>query len=314
MVLSCCHLMYDYDTRKWESLSQTLVQFRNGESLRAAPCWYDLTQDVMLLVLEKAPTNVRPIRFVPLKRDPATKIIVTMPVAGEVVYWIGYGSAGGFMCGDGPVEGYVAGLETWKLPNARILYTNRGYPARDGDSGCPVFNAKGQQVAVLHRNELDPRTRQPIKMLATSVATVYEAFAPIPTQAVRAEAVWANGELVTVVPAQCGPSGCGPGGFISGGGGIRGPFGGGVGGGFRIGPGDGSAPPNTPPPNYQPLPPGSVPPFIEQPKPEPEQPQPPLPPPPPPEPEDVPYLWIWAVLAFVLCGLLAGGTYYAQLD
>lgn len=310
-VVSAAHLIYDYNTRRWEDIAKTVVQFRNGESIRAAPCWYDVSQDLILFALDREPNGVKPIRFVPLRRDPVTTYLVTMPVIGETVYWLGYGSSGGFMCGSGRVEYYDDNLETWIIPNRRIMTVDG--PARDGDSGCPVFNVKGEQVAVLHRVRLEGGQRT--KMLATSIATIYEAFAPI--KPVRAGAVWIDGQVVDVQPVQsCGPGGCVPGGggLIGGGAGIRGPFGGGIGGGFQIG--GNSRPPNGPPPNYQPVPPSSRPPFIEQPKPEPEpeQPQPPLPPLSPPEPEDVPYLWIWAVLAFVICGLVAGGTYYAQLD
>ncbi|GAG40405.1 unnamed protein product, partial [marine sediment metagenome] len=81
-----------------------------------------------------------------IKPPPANPVTVASvaPKAGDTVTSCGYGPDGQYWCNRGRVTGYVRTQSTGS--NETLELTGR---ARDGDSGGPVFNTKGQLVAVL---------------------------------------------------------------------------------------------------------------------------------------------------------------------
>lgn len=124
LVLTCAHLFP-------QGSGDVALTFSDGRRVQARVLALDSVWD--LAALETAQSAVKPVT-----------IAVEHPQPGEALRSCGYGSDGRYWCNEGRALGYVRiaasnGYETLELSGS----------ARQGDSGGPVFNQRGELVAVL---------------------------------------------------------------------------------------------------------------------------------------------------------------------
>jgi S1-C subfamily serine protease len=100
--------------------------------LAAETVYYNPEWDLAGLEID-APTGIVPVA-----------ISEAAPQKGEPVASCGYGPNGQYRCNQGRVTGYVRADGTEKFETLELTGA-----ARDGDSGGPVFNQRGELVAVL---------------------------------------------------------------------------------------------------------------------------------------------------------------------
>ncbi len=124
VVLTCSHLFAD-------GADNVSVTFPGGRGYAAKLLCVDRAWD--LAALEIGPTDRTPV-----------SVADDYPRPGEPLESCGYGRAGGYWCNRGKALGYVktAGGTTWET-------LELSGTARQGDSGGPVFNRRGQLAAVL---------------------------------------------------------------------------------------------------------------------------------------------------------------------
>jgi hypothetical protein len=124
LIVTCAHLFRD-------GAGRVTVAFADGRVFDANVLATDQQWD--LAALEIAPPAASPV-----------EIAAEAPQPGEWLQSCGYGADGRYRCNQGQARGYVqavgtGGPETLELSGA----------ARQGDSGGPVFNRRGQLAAVL---------------------------------------------------------------------------------------------------------------------------------------------------------------------
>jgi len=126
IVLTCAHVF-----GHCRPSGNTVVTFRDGRRFAGNLVALDQAWDLAALEIE-APDETP----VPVAQDP--------PRPGDQLQSCGYGPDGHYRCNRGRALGYVRAGNT---PTRETLELS-GW-ARDGDSGGPVFNARGQLAAVL---------------------------------------------------------------------------------------------------------------------------------------------------------------------
>ena len=124
VVLTCAHLFRG-------SRGAIQVSTAAGETMAAELMALDPAWD--LAALRVAPPSIE---SVPLAAEP--------PRQGEVLSSCGYGRDGRLWCNTGQMLGYVRAEGTATFETLQL-----SGPARPGDSGGPVFNSRGELVAVL---------------------------------------------------------------------------------------------------------------------------------------------------------------------
>ncbi len=123
-VLSCAHLF-------GERTIDTRVYLADGRVLSGRVVAVDRAWDLSLIWVEALRGEA-----VPLADEP--------PAPGQSLHSCGYGSDGRYVCNRGNMLGYVARRG---LPGHQTLLLSG--TAREGDSGGPVFNERGELVGVL---------------------------------------------------------------------------------------------------------------------------------------------------------------------
>ena len=124
IVVTCAHLFRD-------GAGQISVAFAGGKTFGANLVAIDRQWD--LAALEIAPPAALPV-------DVATDA----PRPGDWLESCGYGPDGRWRCNRGQARGYVQAVGTTRPETLEL-----GGSARQGDSGGPVFNGRGQLAAVL---------------------------------------------------------------------------------------------------------------------------------------------------------------------
>ncbi len=124
LVLSCAHLFNEGTGRVW-------VVFSDGRQAGAAPLAIDATWDLSALRINA--TGIEPIR-----------LAAEAPRPGEPLQHCGYGPDGAYRCSGGHARGYTNGAGTTTFETLCLAGA-----ARDGDSGGPVLNARGELVGVV---------------------------------------------------------------------------------------------------------------------------------------------------------------------
>ena len=124
IVLTCAHLFR-------REVGDVAVTFPDGRRLGAGVLAVDRAWD--LAALKIASPSATPVT-----------IAADHPQPGEQLQSCGYGSDGRYWCNRGRALGYARTAATTTYETLRLS----GY-ARDGDSGGPVFNQRGELVAVL---------------------------------------------------------------------------------------------------------------------------------------------------------------------
>ena len=123
-VLTCAHLFR-------EAVGEVTVSFPDGGSYRAKLLGVDRQWDLAVLRI------ARP-------QAAAIAIAADAPRPGQWLKSCGYGRDGRYWCNRGQVRGYVRTEGTQSCETLEISGT-----ARQGDSGGPIFNERGELVAVL---------------------------------------------------------------------------------------------------------------------------------------------------------------------
>ena len=124
IVLTCAHLFRD-------GQGTTTVQFPTGQCLPATVLEVDPAWD--LAVLATGPAGAE-----------AVTIADEYPRPGETLESCGYGPDGRYWCNRGRALGYARTDATNTYETLQLTGS-----ARDGDSGGPVFNGRGELVAVI---------------------------------------------------------------------------------------------------------------------------------------------------------------------
>lgn len=124
IVLSCAHLFRD-------EAGSVAVTFPGGRPLEAELVAIDPAWDLAAL------------RIAAPQANPVT-VAVDHPKPGDRLQSCGYGSDGRYWCNQGSTLGYARTATTATYETLEL--TGR---ARDGDSGGPVFNERGELAAVL---------------------------------------------------------------------------------------------------------------------------------------------------------------------
>ena len=124
IVLTCGHLFR-------EGVGRITVQFSDGRPVDGELLAVDQTWDLAALAI------VRP-GAVPVK------VAAEYPVPGEQLESCGYGANGDYRCNRGRALGYTRTLATRTHETLEMSGC-----AREGDSGGPVFNRRGELVAVV---------------------------------------------------------------------------------------------------------------------------------------------------------------------
>jgi hypothetical protein len=124
VVITCHHLFR-------EAVGVIVVTFPGGQSYQARLLGQDPQWDLAALEIANPPSA-------------AVAISQDYPRPGEVLKACGYGPNGRYVCSIGEALGY-----TRPAVNATYETLEMRGAAREGDSGGPVFNAKGELCAVL---------------------------------------------------------------------------------------------------------------------------------------------------------------------
>jgi hypothetical protein len=128
IVLTCQHLFR-------EAAGVVTVTFADGRQAAVGMIYHNAAWDLagLELELENAPPGIEPV-----------PIGETAPRKGDPVAGCGYGPNGQYACTQGRVTGYVRveGTDTFDT-------LEMSGATREGDSGGPVFNQRGELVAVL---------------------------------------------------------------------------------------------------------------------------------------------------------------------
>ena len=122
IVLTCAHL-FDRDSR------ETTVTFPDGRRFGAILLEADPTWDLAALAI--APPGIAPIA-----------VADAVPQPGQSLTSCGYGRDGRYWCNRGRALGYARTADTYETLQLTGM-------AREGDSGGPVLDTRGQLVAVL---------------------------------------------------------------------------------------------------------------------------------------------------------------------
>ncbi len=122
-VLTCAHLFS-------ASPGEIAVIFSDGSSHKGRVVSLDRTWDLALLCISQQRQGVR--------------IAAAAPKVGDRVQSCGYGRDGRYWCNQGRVLGYISPQGASSFETLEI--SGR---ARQGDSGGPIFNQRGELVAVL---------------------------------------------------------------------------------------------------------------------------------------------------------------------
>ncbi len=124
VVLSCAHLFR-------EGTGQVQVRLRDGRTVAARPKAIDTTWDLSALEIDSL--GIAPIR-----------LATVAPLPGQRLQSCGSGPNGAYQCSTGAVQGYANGSNTKTYETLCLTGS-----ARDGDSGGPVLNQRGELVGVL---------------------------------------------------------------------------------------------------------------------------------------------------------------------
>lgn len=124
LIITCQHLFQ-------EGVGTIRVGFSNGETFWGRLLHQDRAADLAALLIARPSADPVP-------------VATNLPQPGEEVWSCGYGPDGRYGCNRGRVVGYVrtAQMSSWET----LELTGQ---ARQGDSGGPVLNARGELVAVL---------------------------------------------------------------------------------------------------------------------------------------------------------------------
>ncbi len=124
LVVTCQHIFR-------EGSGTIRVTFPDGRTRAARMVHADAAWDLAALVTE--PPEAQPVA-----------VAADQPRRGEPAWSCGYGPQGRYACNQGRVTGYVRTHTTATFETLELTGT-----AREGDSGGPVFNRRGELVAVL---------------------------------------------------------------------------------------------------------------------------------------------------------------------
>ena len=124
IILTCGHLFRD-------EIGTITVRFSDGRSVDAELLAVDQTWDLAALAIVRP--GVAPV-----------KIAADCPVPGEQLESCGYGTDGNYRCSRGRALGYAKTLATQTHETLQISGC-----VRQGDSGGPVLNRRGELVAVV---------------------------------------------------------------------------------------------------------------------------------------------------------------------
>lgn len=128
LILTCKHLF-------GRSNNNAEITFNNGEVIRAKLVKTSKLWDLAVMRLVRLPKKIKPIRL-------ARKI----PKIGTYLHSVGFGGRGKIRWATGRLKSFSrTGRGTKTSDNFTI--NNRG--SRNGDSGGPIFNNKGELVGVL---------------------------------------------------------------------------------------------------------------------------------------------------------------------
>lgn len=125
LILTCAHIFREGSSRIW-------VGFSTGQQVEAKLLKQDQLWDLAVLAIPKPDWSV-----------PPRTIATDWPKKGEEVQSCGWGEDMIYHCNNGRIKGYFRLTETTK---AQMLELTGN--ARDGDSGGPAFNSRGELVAV----------------------------------------------------------------------------------------------------------------------------------------------------------------------
>jgi len=134
LVVTCDHLFRDSRSGKQQT-GRIIVSFSDGQASQAVVLKQDSEWDLAILRVEHPPHNL-----------PSVEWATEMPKVGDQVISCGFGSGGKVCWNVGRIKGFGRSKNGSSGPADTMILSGQ---ARGGDSGGPIFNAKGRICGVL---------------------------------------------------------------------------------------------------------------------------------------------------------------------